>query len=319
MDGVAMNLRRFHALIEVADRRSFSDAAHAMGLTQPAISKQIKSLEDELGVTFFLRDAASVQLTEAGVRAYQTGKRLLQEYQGLVDYCRGMQEVVRGRLRVGASTIPGTYLLPLALREFRMNYPHVELNVTVASSGNIVQRLLQGAVDLAIVGSEPSHEELSVTPIGKDELVLIGPRDVSHLNLEALYKDQWEDLSTVFAHGLDQQRLQALPMIGRERTSGTQTSLETTLRKAGIDPTCQRVIAHVEDTSTLVAMVASGIGFGVVSARAAQRADLAIYHRFKEPRTLYLVTSKRQVQDGIALRFIEHLKATQFERERDGV
>ncbi|KUO96310.1 selenium metabolism-associated LysR family transcriptional regulator [Ferroacidibacillus organovorans] len=313
-----MNLRRFHALIEVADRRSFSDAANALRLTQPAISKQIKSLEDELGVTFFLRDAASVQLTEAGVKAYQTGKRLLHEYQGLVEYCQCMQDVVRGRLRVGASTIPGTYLLPQVLYEFRMNYPHVELNVTVASSGHIVQRLLQGSVDLAVVGSEPSHEELSAMPIGTDELVLIGPRDISRMNIASFEKERLEDFFSALACGLDQQKLQALPMIGRERTSGTQTSLESTLRKIGIDPTSLHVIAHVEDTSTLVAMVAAGIGFGVVSARAANRRDLAIYYRFKEPRMLYLLTAKRQSPDAIAHRFIEQLKAIQIDHEGDG-
>lgn len=263
-----MNLKRFHALIEVADRRSFSDAALRLSLTQPAISKQIKALEQDLGVTLFRRDLAQIELTEAGALAYRAGKRLLQEWDALLEASKDFQQHLTGRLRIGASTIPGAYLLPDAIRTFREIHPHVDLEIDVQSSGEIVDLLLHGQVDVALVGMDPRSDAVCAELICNDELVLIAPA-------------HYEGCPEV-------EDLHELPLIGRKTMSGTQQAIEQVLLgEFGLKPSELHYVAHVMDTATLLAMVESGVGCGFVSSLACARAQVKELMRFQTKRAFY--------------------------------
>ncbi|MCY0893563.1 MAG: selenium metabolism-associated LysR family transcriptional regulator [Acidibacillus sp.] len=293
-----MNLKRFIALMEVADRSSFSEAAIKLGLTQPAVSKQIKTLEQELGVTLFYREQANAQLTEAGVIAYQTGKRLIREWEELVHSCQSFGTEITGLLHIGVSTIPGAHLLPQGLVAFRTQYPHVDLSVHVQSSADVLASLGQGSVDVAIVGILPEGPEWKIEPLQHDEMYLIGPPDTDR--------------------AIGPQDLVTLPLIARTQSSGTKRAVENALLDYyHIQARELRYIAHVEDTHTQIAMVEGGLGFAFVSSLAINRAQVKKIFVLPVVRTFYLVIAKSNQKDRLIHAFWT-LLMDHFHIERDG-
>ncbi|PWI58695.1 selenium metabolism-associated LysR family transcriptional regulator [Sulfoacidibacillus thermotolerans] len=292
-----MNLKRFLALIEVADRSSFSEAAIKLGLTQPAVSKQIKTLEQELGVTLLYREQSSVKLTEAGVLAYQVGKHLLSQWEELVHACSSFDAEITGLLHIGASTIPGAHLLPRGLLSFREQYPHVDLSIRVQSSADIMAALSQGSIDLAFVGMVPEGADWRSEPIYQDEIFLIGPPSANEM--------------------LGPQDLLRIPLIGRTSTSGTKRAVETAiLEHYGIQARELRYIAHVEDTTTQLAMVEGGLGYAFVSSLAVERAKIKKIFALPIQRTFYLVVPKARRTDLLIDAFWQSM-ITIFQEERN--
>ena len=114
-----MNLKKLEAYISVIDKRSFSDAAIALKSSQPAISIKIKSLEEDLGIELLDRGQSGVHPTTAGLLVYKASNEILQRWRVLEDDLPDFQGTLTGTLTIGASTIPGTYLLPNWIRTFR--------------------------------------------------------------------------------------------------------------------------------------------------------------------------------------------------------
>ena len=159
----------------------------------------------------------------------------------------------KGTLRIGASTIPGEYLLPIYIGEFKKTYPKVSLSMELAGTGKIFDQLLEDSIDLGVVGAQIENSNLSYLPFLEDELVLIaGPQHVlgakEYVSLEDVMKNKF---------------------IMREHSSGTRMVLEKALHKAGVKKQDMQVELELGSTRAIITAVGSGLGLSWVSQIAA--------------------------------------------------
>src|SRR5207253_110567 len=171
-----MDTRQLAAFCAVVERKSFSQAAERLGVTQPAVSLQIRSLEQRLGRQLLDRSGRRVEPTEAGLRLYASAQRLLQlEEQLLEELASGDEGVVDGTLELGASTGPGGSVVPVLLCEFQERFPDVHVRLTVSDTQTIVDRVADRELELGIVGAGRRHRGVAFEPFFRDEVVLACP------------------------------------------------------------------------------------------------------------------------------------------------
>ena len=172
-----MDTRQLAAFCAVVERASFSQAAEQLGVTQPAVSLQIRSLERRLGVQLLDRSGRRVEPTDAGRRLYRGAVRLLaQEEQLLADLGANADGELNGRLELGASTGPGGTVLPVVLLEFQQRHPQVQVALTVSDTQRIVEQVARRELELGVVGAARRHRGVVFEPFFRDEVVLAVPR-----------------------------------------------------------------------------------------------------------------------------------------------
>lgn len=170
-----MDTRQLEAFCAVVERRSFSQAAERLGVTQPAISLQIRALEERLGHKLLDRSGRRVELTDAGRRAYEAAKRVLAAEQRLLDELAAEDTELRGRLAVGASTGPGGRLVPLLLCEFARANPAVEVALTISDTHRVIAAVAERELELGVVGAARRTRGLTFETLLRDEIVLAVP------------------------------------------------------------------------------------------------------------------------------------------------
>jgi DNA-binding transcriptional LysR family regulator len=171
-----MDTRQLAAFCAVVEKRSFSQAAERLGVTQPAVSLQVRALEKRLGTRLLDRSGRRVEPTEAGLRLYRGAQRLLALEEQLVDDVAGEAEgELRGELQLGASTGPAAIVVPLLLCEFQRQHPSVHVALTVADTQAVVERVGARELELGIVGAARRHRAVSYEPFFDDEVILICP------------------------------------------------------------------------------------------------------------------------------------------------
>src|ERR687886_1413620 len=171
-----MDTRQLAAFCAVVERRSFSHAAEQLGVTQPAVSLQIRSLEKRLGLQLLDRSGRRVEPTEAGLRLYRGAQRLLSlEEQILEEVGEEPGAALTGRLELGASTGPGGTVLPVLLCEFQARHPEVRVALTVADTQRVVDQVARRELELGVVGAARRHRAVVFEPFFRDEVVLACP------------------------------------------------------------------------------------------------------------------------------------------------
>jgi DNA-binding transcriptional LysR family regulator len=172
-----MDTRQLAAFCAVVERASFSQAAEQLGVTQPAVSLQIRSLEKRLGVQLLDRSGRRVEPTDAGRRLYRSATRLLaQEEQLLAELGEEAEGELTGRLEIGASTGPGGTVIPVVLCEFQQRHPAVHVALTVSDTQRIVEQVARRELELGVVGAARRHRGVVFEPFFRDEVVLAVPR-----------------------------------------------------------------------------------------------------------------------------------------------
>jgi DNA-binding transcriptional LysR family regulator len=240
----------------VAEHGGFSRAAAALRLSQPAVSKAVRELERQVGITLVDRSARTPRLTEGGEALYTRARELFGVERVAEDELRAIRGLERGVLRLGASTTIATYLLPEILGRFHAAHPHVALRVASANTRSIARRLLEGRLDIALVEGPVRHARLEARSWREDELVVIAPP----------------------GHPLARKRrvraaaLAAEPFIVRERGSGTRTVVQRALAARGLQ---MRAAMQLGSTEVIKQAVAAGLGLAIVS-RAAAADQLAL-------------------------------------------
>lgn len=237
----------------VADLGSFSAAARRLGLTQPAVSLQIKSLERELAAPLIDRSGGKVVLTPAGHTTYAHARKILADRELMVADIPRATGRVAGQLLLGASTIPGEYLLPPVMSEFKTEYPEVSISLEIRDSGGILDKLRLEEIELGFIGARPP-KEVTYHPFAEDRLVLITPPD--------------HQLSTKKKVPLE--ALADECFVSRRAGSGTRSKVESALRERGIDPDALDVAAELGSTQAVISAVQAGMGISFVSNRAAE-------------------------------------------------
>ena len=239
--------------IAVADRRSVTGASDALHLSQPAVTAQIKKLEDGLGTALFVRSAQGMRLTPKGLQLYKYAReiaRLLAEAQS--EVAEGIEAA--GQLKIAASTTIASYVLPAALSAFCQSHPQISIELTSGNTDEVLRRVRDGLCPLGLVEGLARAPQLRLKPFVEDELVLI--RGAGGEAREIARKTK----------SLRRARdLAAMPIIWREDGSGTRAVTERALRAAGVNP---RGLSHeivIGSTEGIKAAVAAGLGIAFVS------------------------------------------------------
>jgi DNA-binding transcriptional LysR family regulator len=175
---------QFHQLayfVAVAEHRHFTRAAEQVRVAQPSLSQQIRALEHDLGAPLFHRIRGNVSLTEAGETLLPIARRILADTETARLAIRELDELDRGRVRLGAPPSLCTGLLPAMLAAFRRRYPGIQLELHESGSGDLRQRLAEGALDLALLAGARTTAEagLAATPLLLEELVVISAPDAA--------------------------------------------------------------------------------------------------------------------------------------------
>src|SRR5438045_394569 len=169
-----MDTRQLAAFCAVVERRSFSQAAERLGVTQPAVSLQIRALEKRLGAQLLDRSGRRVEPTEAGLRLYRNAQRLLAAEEQLLEEIAD-DEGIAGRLELGASTGPGGSVVPVLLGELHRLHPELSVALTVDDTQGIVERVADRALELGVVGFARRHRSVTYDVLFRDEVVLACP------------------------------------------------------------------------------------------------------------------------------------------------
>lgn len=251
-----LNLHHLRLFTAVVDQGGFTRAAATLNLSQPAISKSLKELEDGLQLSLIDRSARSIRLTEAGRLLYNRARELFGVERIAERELRELRGLKRGLLRVGASTTIATYFLPPILGRFHLRHPRVRIRASSANTRTILRHLLEAKIDLALVEGPVSHPRVDVIPWRDDELVVIAPPD-HHLLAR----------STV---GVAE--LAAENFLVREPGSGTRAVTEVALARHGVR---LENTMRVGGTEVMKQGVAAGLGLAIVS-RAAAADQLAL-------------------------------------------
>ena len=170
-----LNLHQLYIFHAMANHHSFSKAAQSLDITQPAVSIQVQELEKTLGVTLFHRRSRGLLLTEVGETVFSYSQQIFALSDRLIETMEETKGLNSGHLTLGASTTPGEYVLPLAVGQFRQVYPGIRLELVIANTTSIIQRILSGEMDLGMVGDLPQEHsrDLEMIVYVEDEIVLV--------------------------------------------------------------------------------------------------------------------------------------------------
>lgn len=245
----------------VAEQLSFRKAAEQLYLTQPAVSLQIKALEEDLGAQLFDRSGAQVSLTPAGevlLHYAHQSHTLLLEADAEIGAVTGHRA---GELAIGASTTIAQYVLPRLLGEFRGLHPRISLRLVSGNTENIVDAIAKHRIAIGFIEGPARSRDVKTQPFLVDELVLIAP--AAH---------QWARRDRIPCS-----LLTSAPLLMRERGSGTRDVIEAALERHGIKRASLQIAMELDSTEAIKSAVEAGLGAGFVSSWAlAQDARLGI-------------------------------------------
>ena len=216
-----LNFHQLYIFQTVANHLSFSRAAEAMEITQPAVSIQVQELEKFLGVTLFHRRPRGLRITEAGDAVLAYAQQIFSLSNQLVETVQEMEDLQSGRLVLGASTTPGEYVLPMIVGRFRQIYPGIRVELAIGNTRNIVQRILDREMDLGMVGDrvEEHSDELEMVDFQDDEIVFVAEPGHEAASLAQPRIEQIVELG----------------LIAREEGSATRLAAERQFRALGIE------------------------------------------------------------------------------------
>jgi DNA-binding transcriptional LysR family regulator len=170
-----MDTRQLQAFCAVVEKKSFSQAAEQLGVTQPAVSLQVRSLEQRLGQSLLDRSGRRVEPTEAGRRLYKSAQRMLALEEHLLEEVSADEGHLAGTLAIGASTGPGAHLVPLLLCEFQREHPDLHIALSIWDTQTVIERVADRQLELGVVGALRRHRSLEFEPLVRDEIVLAVP------------------------------------------------------------------------------------------------------------------------------------------------
>ncbi len=229
-----------------AEHLNFRKAAEGLFLTQPAVTLQIKALEDDLGVRLFDRAAGRVTLTPQGSQLLRYAKKIAALVSEAEQELGAADGSFSGDLSLGVSTTIAQYVLPRLIGAFRDEHPRVQLSLHSGNTEEIVDLLLKGDVSIGLIEGPARDRGIQVQPFMQDELVLITPPDSE--------SDQ-----------LSGQELLGSNLLMREQGSGSRRVVETALAKAGYKLKSFKSVMNLDSTEAIKSAVEAGLGIGFVS------------------------------------------------------
>jgi DNA-binding transcriptional LysR family regulator len=248
-----IDLIKIETFLLAAETLNFSETAKRLHMSQPSVSHQIKTLEQEMGVKLFERSGAGLRLTEAGRILLPGARRLIHDSKNIQEMMSSLEEEVVGDLHIACSTTAGKYILPQLAARFRQRYPGIQINIPACASEQVALNLLGGSANLGVISREVDYPELEVQEFFHDRVSLIVP--ASH---------RW-----TFRASIEPSELLEEPIIMREPTSGTRRVVLEELAKHDISLEDLNIFMELGNAEAIVRTVAAGYGVGFVSTLAA--------------------------------------------------
>jgi DNA-binding transcriptional LysR family regulator len=288
--------RRLSVFYTVSRLGSFTKAAHHLHMTQPAVTFQVKQLEEQFNTRLFDRNHNQITLTEAGEVVFNYADRILNLYEEMESSVGELTGEMRGVLLVGASTTIGEYLLPRVLGAFRGAYPAMKVRMNVGNTRDIVHQVENNTIDIGIVEGKVQNSNLVIRECRPDQMVAIFPVD------HPLADKEWVTPADLLEY----------PFILREEGSGTREVLANYFREAGADPNQLEIAMELGSGESVKGAVESGLGISVVSEatvrKEARLGTLAV--RSLEPtleRAFSFVHQKQKFRSQAVERFYEFI------------
>lgn len=293
-----MNLNLLRTYVRVVETQNFSRTAEEFGISQPAVTKQIQTLEDRYGVLLLERSGRKLKPTEAGQTLYLYARDVLRVMDKTDRAMADFTENLKGSLHLGASTIPGQYILPPLIKRFKEKNPHINISLDIGDTDMIFNRIADRELDVGVVGGWNNNRKVDGFKWLDDELVLVVPerhRLASHktVSLQNLQHEKW---------------------IIREKGSGTRKAIEDMLDMNDFNQEDVNVYLEAGSTEAVLAMVESGMGIAIVSRWAVQRPDvnprLSMLHLdvADTSRGFYVIYPNQKVRRKSVNQFIDYVK-----------
>lgn len=295
-----MDIRKLEVFCKIVDLKSFSKAAEFVSLTQPTVSEHVRQLEDLLGEKLLDRLGREVLPTPAGELLYRYAVRLIKLQDETFQAIRQFSGNLTGDLVLGASTIPGAYLLPRLIESFQSRHPAIRLRLKIADTAKTTHHLLSGEMEIGIIGARARVPALESTDIFSDRLILVVPP-----------RHPWAKVSTISLEDLATQ-----PFILREEGSGSRTVMNEELMRHGFNPAALSPVAEIDSSEAVRQAVKAGLGIAILSSLAVAE-DLEKGSLVQVPiegvdirRPFYLVQRKNRQLSPLAQAFLEHLRSS---------
>lgn len=289
---------------QVVEEQSFTVVARKLGISQPAVSNQMRALEEKLGVKLLYRKGKGFALTPEGETVHRHALHMIDELSELMREIGGSEKVMNGKVHIGASHIPGEYLLPIYIAEFRKLYPDIKFKLSIGDSLEMAEKVLAHEVDFAVVGAVFDTEKLTSDFWLKDELGFVVSCN------DTLSSKRDVDINT----------LQGDPMIIREVGSGHRRALEEALVKCGLDLNDFNIALEVGSTEAVKNAVRAGIGYSFLSRHALESGEKhglvwANVKDFYIERGFYLLSRRNKPLTAIADEYYRYLADRKSELE----
>ena len=296
-----MNFDQLKAFHKVALTGSFTKAARSIRLTQPAVSQQIRSLEHSLGITLFDRSGKMVRMTNEGTVLLSYVERLFNLYEEISTLFESHQSLQHGRIAIGSTNVTGTYFLPKIIGLYNSQYPGIEIDLRLGNSNYVLDRTLEGDVDLGIAGQIGTRSRLSGVLIHRERLLLVSSPE--------------HDLAAKKTVTVDD--LVKIPFIWREKGTQNRKVVEEWFKEK-YSKNYPRVSIELENVETAKRIVEQGYGITIIPEATVKREietgllksidliDLDLYL------TIYLFYLKGKVFSKAVKTFLEILSDSQI-------
>jgi len=292
-----MDIHHLRVFASVFKNRSFSKASEELHLTQPTISNHIKALEDEFDCKLFDRLGRTILPTKEAEVLYSHSMELIERTNNLREAVGLIKKDISGKLIIGASTIPGVYLLPGFMSEFRKKFPSISFQILISDSKGIIENISRHELLLGIVGAKLGNEHIKYMPFIEDELIVVSSPHLSKNRMMTL------------------QELLKFPMVLREEGSGTRKETEKFLANKGISLENVHISGVFGSTDAIKQAVKAGLGVSILSKFSV--ADELKYKILEEikltdiqmKRRFYIVTHKKRTLPRLYETFLNYIAA----------
>jgi DNA-binding transcriptional LysR family regulator len=290
-----VDIHQLRVFASVFRNKSFSKASEELHLTQPTISNHIKSLEDEFDCKLFDRLGRTNIPTKEAEVLYSHSMELIEKADTIKEAIGEIRKDVTGKLVVGASTIPGVYLLPRIMSEFQKRYPSISFQILISDSSGIVDSVSKHELLLGFVGAKLGNEQINYIPFVQDKLIVVSSPNLeknSRMTLKELVK---------------------LPMVLREEGSGTRRETEKLLESKGFSLEDLKISGIFGSTDAVKQAVKAGLGVSILSNFSViDELDHEILKEIKltdieMKRRFYIVTHKKRTLPRLYDTFLKHI------------
>ncbi|TYR79849.1 LysR family transcriptional regulator [Priestia megaterium] len=290
-----MDVRHLHYFTEVARHRNFTRASEVLHISQPSLSKMVKSLEEELGTTLLDRSAKKIELTDAGMIVYEQAESILSSLHDLSNSLYDLMHLKKGTIKIGIPPIIGTLFFPSIIKSFREKYPDIQLQLIEYGAKKMQKIVEQGAVDVGVVLLPVDEDIFSATPLAKETLQLVVHKSHPFANHSTISLKELKDEIFISFH----EDFTMYEMVYNE------------CLKSGFEPN----IAYKSSQWDFIGeMVAANLGIALFPYSLCEKLDLehvkVIHLENAIPWELALIAKKDRYISYATQAFIDHIKST---------